>query len=421
MTTDSPSTTAKTMERARRARRGVTARITVPLVAIGIFIVGAIAVPAFYNFDPLHTELLFRLKPPGTTLPDGSFAVFGTDQVGQDLFAQMMMGARVSLTVGASTLIFAGVFGVLMGLLAGHFGGWLDNVLMRIADVQLAFPAILLAILLAPVLGPSLWNVIVVISITNWVVFAESPGVRCYRCAAASTWRLPAPSGRATLTSSFARYSRAALRPSSWWRRWSSVTSCCLKQPSHFSGSACHSASRASAPRSTTGRPISEARGGSDPARRRARYPRALHWHSRRRAPRPVRSQAAERVMTVNLASETQPNDLLLSVENLQVEFSTSAGIVRALDGVSFGVRKGETVAILGESGSGKSVTAQAIMALLPQPEGSIVGGKILYGGIDLAAVPVSTVRELCATEIAMLSGPSQLTQPGVSSRLADR
>ncbi len=161
------------MQRARRARFGVTARITVPIVAIGIFIVGAIAVPALYNFDPLHTELLSRLKPPGTTLPDGSYAVFGTDQVGQDLFAQMMMGARVSLTVGVSTLIFAGVFGVLMGLLAGHFGGWLDNVLMRIADIQLAFPAILLAILLASVLGPSLWNVIVVISITNWVVFAR--------------------------------------------------------------------------------------------------------------------------------------------------------------------------------------------------------------------------------------------------------
>jgi peptide/nickel transport system permease protein len=85
----------------------------------------------------------------------------------------MMMGARVSLTVGVSTLLVAGVFGVLLGLLAGHFGGWLDNVLMRVADVQLAFPAILLAILLSSVLGPSLWNVIVVISITNWVVFAR--------------------------------------------------------------------------------------------------------------------------------------------------------------------------------------------------------------------------------------------------------
>lgn len=98
-----------------------------------------------------------------------------------------------------------------------------------------------------------------------------------------------------------------------------------------------------------------------------------------------------------------RPDELLLSVQDLQVEFSTSAGVVRALDGVSFDVRAGQTVAILGESGSGKSVTAQAIMALLPQPAGSIVGGRILYGGVDLASAPVRTVRELCATEIAMI------------------
>lgn len=173
MTAAPPTIAMQTMQRARRARREVTARIIGPLVVIGLFVVGAVVVPILYDFDPLHTEVLLRLKPPGTTLPDGSFAILGTDQVGQDLFAQMMMGARVSLTVGVSTLLFAGVFGVLLGLLAGHFGGWLDNVLMRIADVQLAFPAILLAILLASVLGPSLWNVIVVISITNWVVFAR--------------------------------------------------------------------------------------------------------------------------------------------------------------------------------------------------------------------------------------------------------
>lgn len=168
-----PTIAVQTMQAARRARRGVTVRIAVPLVVIGLFLLGAIVVPILYDFDPLRTELLQRLLPPGSTLPDGSIAIFGTDQVGQDLFAQMMMGARVSLTVGVSTLLFAGVFGVLLGLLAGHFGGWLDNVLMRVADVQLAFPAILLAILLASVLGPSLWTVIVVISITNWVVFAR--------------------------------------------------------------------------------------------------------------------------------------------------------------------------------------------------------------------------------------------------------
>jgi len=102
----------------------------------------------------------------------------------------------------------------------------------------------------------------------------------------------------------------------------------------------------------------------------------------------------------VSRGRETEP---LLDVRGLEVEFSTSAGIVRALDGVSFEIREGETLALLGESGSGKSVTAQAIMALLPRPTGAIVGGSIRYRGRDLAAEPVKRVRELCATEIAMI------------------
>lgn len=173
MTASGQTLATLTMRRAQGLRRQVTVRIVVPLVVIGLFVVGAIVVPVVAQFDPLHTELLKRLKPPGSTLQDGSFAILGTDQVGQDLFTQMMMGARVSLTVGVATLLVAGVSGVILGLLAGQFGGVVDGVLMRIADVQLAFPAILLAILLASVLGSSLWNVIVVISITNWVVFAR--------------------------------------------------------------------------------------------------------------------------------------------------------------------------------------------------------------------------------------------------------
>ncbi|GAA2080835.1 ABC transporter ATP-binding protein [Pseudolysinimonas kribbensis] len=106
------------------------------------------------------------------------------------------------------------------------------------------------------------------------------------------------------------------------------------------------------------------------------------------------------RTAAVEPGSGTEP---LLSVQNLQVEFSTSAGVVRALDGVSFDVHAGETLAVLGESGSGKSVTAQAIMALLPKPAGSIAGGRIIYRGRDLAHEPVKQVRELCATEIAMI------------------
>lgn len=105
----------------------------------------------------------------------------------------------------------------------------------------------------------------------------------------------------------------------------------------------------------------------------------------------------------VQMMNASVQSDALLSVQNLQVEFRTAAGVARALDGVSFDVRAGETLAVLGESGSGKSVTAQAIMALLPKAAGSIVGGSIYYAGTDLAAKPIKDVRKLCATDLAMV------------------
>jgi len=173
VTTATSSLSAATARRAQRARAGVRMRIVLPLIVIGLFALGAVVVPMVYEFDPLTTDLLSRLKPPGTILSNGATAILGTDQVGQDLFAQMMMGSRVSLIVGAATLVFAGAVGVVLGLLAGHFGGWLDLVLMRLADIQLAFPSILLAILMASVLGQGVINIIIVLSIANWVVFAR--------------------------------------------------------------------------------------------------------------------------------------------------------------------------------------------------------------------------------------------------------
>ena len=162
-----------TMRRARRARQGVKVRIVVPLVLIGLIVVGAVAIPVIEDFDPLRADLLARLMPPGSTMSDGSTALLGTDQIGSNLFAQIMAGARVSLLVGVATLAISGLVGVALGLLAGHFGGWIDATLMRIADIQLAFPSILLAILIASVLGQGVGNIIIVLSISNWVVFAR--------------------------------------------------------------------------------------------------------------------------------------------------------------------------------------------------------------------------------------------------------
>ena len=93
----------------------------------------------------------------------------------------------------------------------------------------------------------------------------------------------------------------------------------------------------------------------------------------------------------------------LLEVSDLQVRFVTRRGEVTALTGVSFDLYPGETLAVLGESGSGKSVTAQAIMGLLPRPAGRISGGSIRFDGTDLAAQPVERVRALCGTDLAII------------------
>jgi peptide/nickel transport system permease protein len=148
-------------------------RIIVCVAIVSIYAVAAIFGPLIVRFDPIKTSTADRLKAPGTALADGTVAMFGTDQVGQDVFAQMLQGARVSLIVGVATLVFAGIIGITIGLIAGYFGGWLDSVLMRLADVQLTFPSILLAIFIAAILGPSVVNVIVVLAISNWVTFAR--------------------------------------------------------------------------------------------------------------------------------------------------------------------------------------------------------------------------------------------------------
>ncbi|GAA1618664.1 ABC transporter permease [Kribbella sancticallisti] len=186
--------------RTRRGRAG-TARIRFGLTVIGLYVVAAVAGPWLVGYDSVATRTQDRLKPPGSRLSDGSLAIFGTDQVGQDLLAQMLQGARISIAVGLATLLLAGSIGVTVGIAAGYFGGWLDSVLMRLADIQLAFPSILLAIFIAALLGPSVVNVVIVLAVSNWVTFARVARgqalttrrrefVDASRTLGAGTWRL---------------------------------------------------------------------------------------------------------------------------------------------------------------------------------------------------------------------------------------
>lgn len=155
--------------RARRQRLRLLLAAAPLLLFIAVAIVGPIVIP----YDAVTTRTSDRLKPPGEELRDGSQAILGTDQVGKDLLGQILQGARISLLVGISTVTVAGLIGLTLGVLAGYYGGALDIVLMRLADIQLGFPSILLAILIAAVLGPSVANVIITLSLTRWVTFAR--------------------------------------------------------------------------------------------------------------------------------------------------------------------------------------------------------------------------------------------------------
>jgi peptide/nickel transport system permease protein len=128
----------------------------------------ALGAPWLVSSDPLATDFTQGLRPPGS--PGHPL---GTDQLGRDLLARVLYGARVALFIGVSTVVVTAVVGGLAGLVAGYVGGWPAAVLMRVADVQLSFPFILLALTINAIVGLGLRNIIVSLSAAGWVVYAR--------------------------------------------------------------------------------------------------------------------------------------------------------------------------------------------------------------------------------------------------------
>jgi len=167
-----PSTPAREwLDLAHRLVRRRTALFGAIVVAL--VLATAAAAPWLSPFDPVAQDVGHRLKPPGWRDPAGSLHALGTDQLGRDLLARVVFGSQPALLVASAAVLISGVLGMAAGLLGGYFGGRLDDVLMRLADIQLAFPFILLAIAVIGVLGPSLPTIIVVIGVSSWVVYAR--------------------------------------------------------------------------------------------------------------------------------------------------------------------------------------------------------------------------------------------------------
>ena len=144
------------------------------LVVVLIVVLTALLAPWVSPFDPIEQDIGDRrLKPPAWKDDTGRIHWLGTDHLGRDLLARIIHGAQPALMVGFAAVVISGVLGMIAGLLSGYFGGRIDDVLMRLADIQLAFPFILLAIAVIGVLGPSLKTIIAVIGVSSWVVYAR--------------------------------------------------------------------------------------------------------------------------------------------------------------------------------------------------------------------------------------------------------
>jgi peptide/nickel transport system permease protein len=175
--------------------------VVIAFVLLTVIVVCALIPEKLAPSPPNQQAIMKRLLPPAWMDRGVSAHPLGTDQLGRDLLSRVIHGARISLVVGLSALAISGIIGVTIGLLAGYYRGWLDDWIMRLADVQLAIPYVLLAIAIIAVIGPSNVNVVLVLAVNGWVVYArlarglalslrEREFIQAYRALGARDWRI---------------------------------------------------------------------------------------------------------------------------------------------------------------------------------------------------------------------------------------
>ncbi|MBP6737249.1 MAG: ABC transporter permease [Rhodobacteraceae bacterium] len=138
------------------------------LTVVVLLLVVAAFAPWLAPYDPIAQNLKLRLLPP---LSEGH--ILGTDDFGRDILSRLIMGSRITLFIITLVAVTAPLFGMLVGTIAGYFGGWTDEILMRITDIFLAFPKLILALALVAVLGPGMENAVLAIALTSWPPYAR--------------------------------------------------------------------------------------------------------------------------------------------------------------------------------------------------------------------------------------------------------
>jgi peptide/nickel transport system permease protein len=169
---------SRPVPRPRRIRRllsivGRSRAATLGWALLILFVLTALVGPFLAPDNPTKQNLRLRMEPPTFSLEAGRFHPMGTDQLGRDIFSRVIYGSRISLLIGVAVVVTGGILGCGLGIAAGYYGGWADRIIMRLVDIYLAFPFILLALIVIAVLGTSLRNLILVLALTGWVSYAR--------------------------------------------------------------------------------------------------------------------------------------------------------------------------------------------------------------------------------------------------------
>ncbi|CCN80788.1 putative ABC-type dipeptide/oligopeptide/nickel transport system, permease/ATP-binding components [Vibrio nigripulchritudo SFn27] len=387
-----------------------------PLTAIALIVFG------FLILLVCLTPWLGLQDPDATNTANKFLPVFspnhflGTDHLGRDLFSRLMWGTQLSLLVGVSASIGAAVIGSAIGIVAGYFGGRVDNLFMRTVDMLMAFPYILLALAIVAALGPGLMNALIAVVAVNIPFFARNirgvtvgiahkEFIDAARLAGMSHFKI-------ILFEVLPNVIPIIVVAMSTTIGWMILETAGLS----FLGLG------SQPPQADLGSMLGEARNAL------ISYPHAsvvpglmiflivicvnLLGDGIRDALDPrLKSGALSRPAAAtkvnleepNAATPDHPRDSLLSVSGLHTRFYIGQRVYKASNGVSFHIKAGECLGIVGESGSGKSVTALSIMGLIPSPPGVITGGSIQMGGEELIGMPYPRLRQLRGDKVAYI------------------
>lgn len=148
--------------------------LVVVVLIVGVALIGRWIVP----FDPAAQNIMKRLLPP-LSVDGGRLHLLGTEALGRDVLSRLMVGAQVSMLVGVCSVVVSGIVGVALGIIAGYEDRYFGRLIMAVTDIQLAIPFLVLALAVVAVLGPSLWNLIMVLGLANWVQYARVVRAEC--------------------------------------------------------------------------------------------------------------------------------------------------------------------------------------------------------------------------------------------------